>query len=470
MTGGDETPSATSQSSESTSPSIRVGILGHVGNENLGDEAIIAAVIQNVRRRWPDAEIRGFTIQPIDTEERHGIVTFPLRRGARTTRVEESSVREWVAPPVHRTDASPDASSSGGLKRLVRRIPILFPAARGALRAQQRLSEVIREIPFLLSSRKHVEGLDLMIVAGSHQLNDFVGGPWAFPYTVLKWTLLAKNAGAKVVFLSLGAGPIDTWLGRRFIRQALELTSYRSYRDVTAKRVVDSLGGTHVDEVVPDLAFGLDSPVVVKEADRDGPTIVGLNPLPFFADYYWHVSDLEKYEAFVGKLAAFADWLVERGCAVHFIPTQLKADPTVIADVRRRMATIDRPECKKLIVEPAIRDLNELRAALAAVDIMVATRYHAIVLSLALHKPVLAVAYHDKSRDIMKWLGQGSYVVEGDRFAVEELTDRICLWEKEGDSIGSSLRQQMRGFRAALQTQYDEVFGLVDPDSTPRPS
>ena len=61
---------------------MRVGILGHVGNENLGDEAIIAAVIQNIRRRVPDAEINGFTLNPADTLERHGIVSFPIRRGA----------------------------------------------------------------------------------------------------------------------------------------------------------------------------------------------------------------------------------------------------------------------------------------------------------------------------------------------------------------------------------------------------
>ena len=53
----------------------RVGILGHVGNKNLGDEAIIAAVIQGVRRRCPDVWLCGFTANPHDTtarvDERH---------------------------------------------------------------------------------------------------------------------------------------------------------------------------------------------------------------------------------------------------------------------------------------------------------------------------------------------------------------------------------------------------------------
>ena len=31
----------------------KIGVFGDVGNENLGDEAIIAAVIQNITRRYP---------------------------------------------------------------------------------------------------------------------------------------------------------------------------------------------------------------------------------------------------------------------------------------------------------------------------------------------------------------------------------------------------------------------------------
>src|SRR5580692_8203899 len=58
----------------------KIGIFGHVGTQNLGDETIIAAVIQNIRLRYPDAEIRAFTFNPEDTNLRHGIASFPIRR------------------------------------------------------------------------------------------------------------------------------------------------------------------------------------------------------------------------------------------------------------------------------------------------------------------------------------------------------------------------------------------------------
>jgi polysaccharide pyruvyl transferase WcaK-like protein len=441
---------------------MRVGILGHVGNENLGDEAIIAAVIQNIRRRWPGAEIRGFTLVPADTKERHGIPSFPIRRGAGIRRLAESPDGESIAP------GQPTSTSLlHRLKELVKTVPVLSSVARRTLRVLQAVPEIGREANFLLGCRQYAKELDLLIFAGSPQLNDCVGGPWHYPYTVLKWTLLARAAGAKVVFLSLGAGPIETWLGRSFIRRALKLSSYRSYRDETSKQVVDTLHVFETNKVVPDLAFSLDSPVVSKETAGSRTPVVGINPLPLYSDY-WYMTDERKYETYVGKLATFADWLVDRGCEVRFIPTQLKVDPAVIDDVRRRMTKNASPEHGKLIVEPTIHSLDDLLSAISELDFMVATRYHGILLSLALHKPVLAIAYHEKSRDLMNWLGLGNYVIDGATFTVEALTERFPSLEKESRSIASSLRQQTPDFQSSVQAQYDEVFKLMEemPETT----
>jgi colanic acid/amylovoran biosynthesis protein len=96
---------------------------------------------------------------------------------------------------------------------------------------------------------------------------------------------------------------------------------------------------------------------------------------------------------------------------------------------------------------------------------MVATRYHGVVLSLALERPVLAIAYHDKTRDLMSWFGQGDYVIDGDSFSAEALSKLIARLETEGASISDSLRQQLPSFRSAVQAQYDEVFRLIGSHS-----
>src|SRR4051812_21196348 len=59
--------------------SKKVGLLNHMGGGNLGDAGSLDAVIHNIRRRWPRAEICAFSMNPHDTAQRHGIPSYPLR-------------------------------------------------------------------------------------------------------------------------------------------------------------------------------------------------------------------------------------------------------------------------------------------------------------------------------------------------------------------------------------------------------
>ena len=58
----------------------RIGLLHHVGGGNLGDDATQDAVMQNIRDRWPDAVLIGLSMNPADTEKRHGIPSYAIRR------------------------------------------------------------------------------------------------------------------------------------------------------------------------------------------------------------------------------------------------------------------------------------------------------------------------------------------------------------------------------------------------------
>lgn len=442
---------------------MRIGIFGHVGNDNLGDEAIIAAVIQNIKRRFPDAMLFGFTINPADTQARHDIRSFPIRRlASQNNRSRQRPVADRAARAAGLDTRLGDWIKA--IKGQLRKIPVLYPVLRGMLLVPRLATILPNEARFLLECRRNLKGLDLMIVAGSHQLNDFVGGPWAFPYTVLKWATLTRMSGAKLVFMSMGAGPIGSWLGQFFIRRSLRLASYRSYRDETARRVVEDLGVFDKQPVVPDLAFSLRMPAksVHGRRRRPGPGVVGINPLPFHDSVYWWVSEPGRYEAYVAKLARFADWLVDRGHAVWFVSTQLRVDPAVIADVKGMMKSVRSAEHAERIVEPPIRSLSDLIDVLAKLDIIAATRYHGILLSLALHKPVLAIAYHQKSWDLMNRVGLSRYVLDGGEFEVEDLTNKFVSLAAKAGEVGDSLRETVPELRRRLRVQYDQVLGLVD--------
>ena len=55
------------------------GFSGINGNKNLGDEAIIEAIINNLRHHLGDPEIYCFSIDPFDSAQRHGVRAFPIR-------------------------------------------------------------------------------------------------------------------------------------------------------------------------------------------------------------------------------------------------------------------------------------------------------------------------------------------------------------------------------------------------------
>src|SRR5207249_7621418 len=64
-------------------PGKRIAILGNVGTKNLGDEATLAAVLQNIRRRDPSARLLAFVVYPADTRQRHSLEVYPQRRGSK---------------------------------------------------------------------------------------------------------------------------------------------------------------------------------------------------------------------------------------------------------------------------------------------------------------------------------------------------------------------------------------------------
>ena len=420
------------------------GILGHVGNQNLGDEAIIAAVIQNIRSRYPDAEIRGFTINPDDTEKRHGITAFPLRRTRRSANIRSDA-----------TAAAPARAADGLKSFAAKHLRYVYAPLKLSHNALVSVLNAAREIGFLQRSSSHLRGMDSLIIAGSQQLNDFVGGPWAFPYTIFKWCLLARIRKVRILFLSVGAGPVTSRLGRFLVRRALGMAHYRSFRDARSVKLAGELRVKGENVLVPDLVF---SHAVRAGAQAPAPEgsrpVVGINPVPLFYSGYWHDGDESAYRQYVSTLAAFADRLLARGFRVSFFSTQLKVDPAVIADIRSAMR--NRPGAD--VTVPSIQDFDDLAAAIAGFDFVVATRYHGILISLLLEKPVLALAYHGKSRDLMDMLGLGNLCLDAHDCTMSSIENRFLAMLPKRHEITDRIRACLPRFRRLLADQYDEIF------------
>lgn len=432
----------------------RIAIWGHYHGGNQGDDIVVDTLIRNIRARLPDAEVVGVCQSPADTRLRHGIEAVPLTRAALGSRPRPGLAAEPPAPP-------PPAAPPPRVARVLRAVPGLGPAARVARERLRAAADPLGEPAFLARSYAGLRGVDLVVVAGSNPLFDGWTGAWSHPYTLLKWALLAGAAGARFACLSAGAGPIETALGRRFVRGALRRAEYASYRDPGSARLIASLGVPGPARVVPDLAFGL----TADELDAPpldlppGPPVVGLNPMAHADPRYWPRGDPPRYRAYVRKLADFAAWLLRGGRRVLLFSSQLGADPRVFDDLCEHLKReTELPLGERLIQRP-IHTRHDLLGQLAACDCVVASRYHSVLLPQLMGKPVLALAYAPKTRELMDWTGQAELCVDADAFATDELIARFERMVRESDAVRARLAERVPGCREAVRAQYDAVFG-----------
>jgi polysaccharide pyruvyl transferase WcaK-like protein len=424
----------------------KIAILAHAGTYNLGDEAIVTAVIQNIRAHFLTTEICAFTTNPRDTHSRHGIAAHPLRRAKRGSHSTEETQTGfgWLE----------------AIKTRIRRNPTLYALLKRVHDWLGALQEPFREANFLVRSFRNLRGTDLLLVAGSQQLNDYFGGPWGFPYTLWSWSVLARLRGTKVAFLSVGAGPLDSRLSRFFVKYSLSMARYRSYRDESSRKLVEEIGLRKGDPVVPDLVYSLQINRYAFLGRRRSRPLVAVNPVPYFDGRYWPEQDCTVYETYVAELARFVTRLSAAGRGVCFFPTQLRADPLVIDDIRSSLGKNGVCSGPRFSVGNPANSLNELVAGMARADFVVATRYHGVLLALLLNKPVLGIAYHSKTHDLMAEAGQSEFAFDIASLDGDNLMESFGRLEAHAQTIQSDLEEKVTQFRWILKDQYERVFQL----------
>jgi polysaccharide pyruvyl transferase WcaK-like protein len=423
----------------------RIGLLHHVGGGNLGDDATLESVSGNIKRRWPTAEIIAFSMNPDDTEARHGIVSHPVRRTG------------WS---VVYTPAEPEATFKASVKAFMRACKPLFYLLKATSEVARLTSGIFLELSFLMSSHHHIKSLDLLIVSGGGQLTER-DGPWGFPYTIFKWIVLARWAGVRCVFLNVGAGPLTGPLSKYFVRRALAAAEYVSLRDQESRDLLDEIGFKGKCLVYPDSAYGLQFALSSNgiPLERRSQPIIGFAPMPYPVPRV-HAAEKDQivYDAFIGKLAGFASRLLDRSYALKVFGTDTGVDPVAIKDFEAALANhLDIP-LSRYSVSHSVVSVHDLLATMAGMDFVVTCRFHGVIFAHLLNKPVLAIAHHPKVRDLMTDLGLSSYCVDIRDFDLNLLADRFASMIANAEEIKSRMAASLARNRQQLTNQFDGLF------------
>jgi polysaccharide pyruvyl transferase WcaK-like protein len=453
---------------------MKVGLLTPYVGTNLGDGAIQTSLIDAIRRELPEAQLWGITLSPSETRKRHNIPCFPLT-GLRVAYYSESLFAPVEGLRIRFSEAGshPEARDPGppveppGVDRRARiwsslkAIPIIGSALKLLLKGVRNGFLVFHEVAHLVRSLKFVKSMDMVIVAGGGQLDEEWGGPWGHPYVLFRWAILAKIAGTKFVVLSVGAGRLRTLLGRLFIRQALALACYRSYRDQVSKGRLQSWKFTRSDPCVPDLAFGLElqrGPTATVPPDRE--LIVGISPIAFGHARGWPTPAHDIYARYLSALAEFAAKLDSIGYAIVLF-TSSGIDRLVVTELLEQVTRDFSISLRDRIRVPRVDTVDEFFVEVSKVDVVVASRLHGTILSHMLGKPVLAISFDPKVDTHMRDVGQGGFLLDIRQFTADDLMGSFELLVRNAASIRKTVNQHLLAFRASIRNQYEKLATLL---------
>ena len=460
MTVGETVASSRSRPLDIPAPGPSVGVLGHVGTRNLGDEAIIEALIARIRLEWPGARIVAFSMDPADSARRHAVEAYPVRQEG--GRLDVASRAAEVADTLRASKAIKPEVRPQPVARLLERIDAIVP--KGRVRTAlgtglRRVAYLMTELGFLARSFWRVRNLDAMIIAGSNQFLDNFGGPWGYPYTLLKWVILCRLAGCRAFCLSVGAGPLEDPLSHRLARLALRLSNYASFRDHGSHALIARIAAAPIGSTAPDLAHGLAWPATEAVVSSERVT-VAINPMPLYDARFWPVADAERYRAFVRLLASFTQQVLRDGHRALFFTSHF-ADARVALDV----TDVLRQEAPDLADRlPPIHfptTVTELMKVVSSANVVVATRFHGILLSFLARRPVVGICYHGKARELMRKYGQERYAVDIDQLDEGDLIARLRELAPRRALETDAIRECNARLVAQLEAQYRVVFSEI---------
>lgn len=401
---------------------LRIALFGFFGVGNLGNECTLQALLYNIREHVPDAEISCICPGPDEVQSAYNIPA--------------SLIRDIPLPPVNNS-----------FLRLLRRIFIGIPM------------ELLR----WLKAIAKLKNADMLIMTGTGMLGDFGISP-GLHYEILKWAIAAKLSRCEVLFLSVGAGPIRHPWSRRFVKAALSCSNYRSYRDRFSKDYLKSIGfDSERDYVYPDLAYSFPS-AMIPPTNRRGAgrgTVIGVGLITYFN----RRSSLEQGEAiyrdYIAKLGNFVNWLLEKKYTVRLLIGDVAHDQRARQDLRAFIEGRAIGSHNGNIIDEPAASVDDVISQLAATDLVVASRFHNVLLALMLGKPVLALSYHEKVDALMDDAGLAAFRQDIESIDVEKLICQLAALEEQSNHIKTELSRRAEAHRAALDDQYARIFDNV---------
>ncbi|GAA1999767.1 polysaccharide pyruvyl transferase family protein [Microbacterium ulmi] len=379
--------------------STRVGIWGVFGRGNYGNEATLEAFLAQLDPARFSPVI--LTEEPEAASGLHGI---PAR---------------LVGSPV-----------SGGGNRIAR--------ALGALR---------NRAAYLRHALRIVGDLDSVVVAGSGGLE--IAHAFGTPFEIWGLSVATRIKRKGFVLLDVGVDRIADPLARRFIRSTAAHAAYRSYRDERSRACMrdNGLAAASSDPVVTDMAFSLRPPladdrdpqlVVFGVIDYGGPDRPGPGPA---------------HDSYVARCAAVIERLLTAGHRVVIVAGD-DGDVSTGHEIAARFA-------RGVVRVSDASTTDELVRVMSEARVVVASRYHTLIMAQMATTPVVSIGYNLKHLAMLEQLG----VPAVHRDALDFDPDEVALLVEEAaanyDRLSVQVAEGVQAARERLEAHWPAVLAAI---------
>ena len=338
----------------------RVIISGWYGFRNTGDEAILASMINSIRKEINDIDITVFSFNPSYTSKIHHVKT-------------------------------------------VYQLPFGVLSVGSAILRRK-----------LFQTVKALWETDLFILGGGGFLSD-----WQSWRVILQWlgqAVLAKIFRKKVMLYAVGAGPITTMRGKFLARAILNrCADVITVRDDKSKEWLQKAGVRKEMYVTADPAILLEpakpdriSETLKEESIDDSKPLVGVAISPIFHIQKYWPNQQEKFQKFKEIWPKVIDSVTsELDANVVFIPMQTPLDRDFACDLMKNVE--DKDGVKVIIGEYMPR---EVMGIIGRMDMIIGMRFHSLILAAGMDVPVVGIIYLHKSECFLKQIGQEKFAVD----------------------------------------------------------
>jgi colanic acid/amylovoran biosynthesis protein len=401
---------------------------------NKGAEAMMLTVKQQIKERYKQARL------------------YMLCRG-----YEEKLALENGLIPVYKQD-------HGWGKRIRQ----LYKRALGKMHKLIFKEDKPYVFPFPFSElRSKVPKIDVVIDVSGFAYAD----SWGVPVVeeTIKLQRLYGDSGTLFYFMPQAWGSFHKPGIAKAVREMLVRANKFYARDPTSQKYLSELLDIPPKKIplMHDIAFAYYNCTTANETENfpgiknDANRLIGISPN---VRIYERSQGVDGENAYVQMLLALANYCTQSlNAEVIFIPNEVFPDGVKARDDRHLcrvlMSLVSIPE--KCLFKDQYYSAQEIYNLIGSVDLLISSRFHALIFGFLQEKPVMAISWSHKYRELFSLFGLEKFVLESNEMNQDDTIRLLNKLLEEKANVELKIKESITRLKTQVTEVFDEIAAVI---------